>query len=119
MVRLFGAPVLLAVTASIALALSAPLLAQSDPNDMPLAAAHYVPCRLSFTAPVKSPLAGQYAEMDLPAANIPTPAAQATIEGDTLTSPMFNATDWHVSELAVAFTLVRKKGLAGFGVSDF
>lgn len=82
-------------------------------------AAPDVTCSLSFTANVKSLLSGQYAEMDLPAGNIAKLQAQATIEGDTLTVPIFNGTDWHVSELAVAFTLVRKKGLAGFGVADF
>jgi hypothetical protein len=81
-------------------------------------AAPDVTCSLSFTANVKSLLSGQYAEMDLPVAKIAKLQAQATIEGDTLTVPVFNATDWHVSELAVAFTLVRKKGLAGFGVTD-
>jgi hypothetical protein len=82
-------------------------------------AAPDVTCSLSFTANVKSLLSGQYSEMDLPAGNIAKLQAQATIEGDTLTVPVFNGTDWHVSELAVAFTLVRKKGLAGFGISDF
>ena len=82
-------------------------------------AAPDVTCSLSFTANVKSLLSGQYAEMDLSAEKISKLQAQATIEGDTLTIPVFNGTDWHVSELAVAFTLVRKKGLAGFGISDF
>jgi len=82
-------------------------------------AAPDVTCSLSFTANVKSLLSGQYSEMELPASNIAKLQAQATIEGDTLTIPVFNGTDWHVSELAVAFTLVRKKGLAGLGISDF
>jgi len=82
-------------------------------------AAPDVTCSLSFTANVKSLLSGQYSEMDLPASNIAKLQAQATIEGDSLTIPVFNGTDWHVSELAVAFTLVRKRGFAGFGVSDF
>jgi hypothetical protein len=82
-------------------------------------AAPDVTCSLSFTANVKSLLAGQYAEMDLSAEKISKLQAQATIEGDTLTIPVFNGTDWHVSELAVAFTLVRKRGLAGFGIADF
>lgn len=81
-------------------------------------AAPDVTCSLSFTANVKSLLSGQYAEMDLSAEKISKLQAQATIEGDTLTVPVFNGTDWHISELAVAFTLVRKKGLAGFGVTD-
>ena len=32
----------------------------------------------------------------------------ATIEGDALTVPIINGTDWHVSEVAVALTVVRK-----------
>ncbi|HTS08869.1 MAG TPA: hypothetical protein VMP68_25085 [Candidatus Eisenbacteria bacterium] len=170
MVRLPGARVLLSI-AFIALVSSTSLVAQSDPDDVPLGdvarnlrkknadtkpvidddnlpqaiervnssrgfgsslrflmageakgfqvAAPDVTCSLSFTANVKSLLSGQYSEMDLPASNIAKLQAQATIEGDTLTIPVFNGTDWHVSELSVALTLVRKKGLAGFGVSDF
>jgi len=82
-------------------------------------AAPDVTCSLSFTANVKSLLSKQFAEMELTVDNMAKLQGQATIEGDTLTVPVFNGTDWHVSELAVAFTLVRKKGTAGFGVSDF
>jgi hypothetical protein len=69
-----------------------------------------VTCSLSFTANVKSLLSSQYAQMDLPAADVAKLEGQATIEGDALTVPVFNATDWHVSELAVALTVVRKVG---------
>jgi len=78
-----------------------------------------VTCSLSFTANVKSLLSGQYAEMDLPPAEIARIQAQATIEGDTLTVPVFNGTDWHVSELAIALMVVRKKNLAGVGSTDY
>jgi len=74
-----------------------------------------VTCSLSFTANVKSLLSSQYAQMELPAAEVAKLEGQATIEGDALTVPVFNATDWHVSELAIALTVVRKSGasLAG------
>ena len=82
-------------------------------------AAPDVTCSLSFTANVKSLLSGQYAEMDLPPALLAKLQAQATVEGDTLNVPLFNGTDWHVSELGVAFTVVRKKVFAGTGIPDF
>jgi len=65
-------------------------------------------CSLSFTANVKSLLSGQYAQIDLPAEQLAKLQAQATIEGDALTVPVFNGTDWHLSELAVALTVIRK-----------
>jgi hypothetical protein len=71
-----------------------------------------VTCSLSFTANVKSLLSSQYAQMELPAAEVGKLEGQATIEGDALTVPVFNATDWHVSELAIALTVVRKSGRA-------
>jgi hypothetical protein len=71
-----------------------------------------VTCSLSFTANVKSLLSSQYAQMELPAADMAKLEGQATIEGDALTVPVFNATDWHVSELAIALTVVRKAGKA-------
>ncbi|HEV2398854.1 MAG TPA: hypothetical protein VGS27_18050 [Candidatus Sulfotelmatobacter sp.] len=71
-------------------------------------AAPDVTCSLSFTANVKSLLAGQYSQMDLPPAELAKVQAQATVEGDSLTVPIFNGTEWHLSELAVAFTIVRK-----------
>ena len=69
-----------------------------------------VTCSLSFTANVKSLLSSQYAQMDLPATDVAKLEGQATIEGDALTVPVFNATDWHVSELTIALTVVRKVG---------
>lgn len=67
-----------------------------------------VTCSLSFTANVKALLSSQYAQMELPAEELEKLEGPATIEGDALTIPIFNATDWHVSELAVAVTVVKR-----------
>ena len=67
-------------------------------------------CSLSFTPNVKSLLSSQYSEMDLPQQQVTKLQGQATIEGDALTLPVFNGTDWHVSELDVALTVVHKRG---------
>jgi hypothetical protein len=67
-----------------------------------------VSCSLSFTANTKALLSSQYAQMDLPADAIPKLAGPATIEGDALTVSVFNATDWHISEVDVALTVVKK-----------
>lgn len=77
-------------------------------------AAPDVTCSLAFTANVKSLLSGQYAQMDLPAEEMAKLQGKATIEGDSLTIPVFNGSDWHVSELAVALTVVRKNGASRF-----
>jgi len=71
-----------------------------------------VTCSLSFTANVKSLLSRQYSERELPAADVAKLEGQATIEGDALTVPVLNATDWHLSELAIAVTVIRKAGKA-------
>jgi hypothetical protein len=73
-------------------------------------AAPDVTCSLSFTANAKSLLSNQYAQMDLPAADVLKLEGPATIEGDALTVSLFNGTDWHVSEVAVALTIVKKTG---------
>ena len=67
-----------------------------------------VTCSLSFTASSKALLSDQYAQMDLPPSEIFKLTGPATIEGDALTVSLFNGTDWHVSEIDVAFTLVKK-----------
>lgn len=77
-----------------------------------------VTCSLSFTANVKSLLSSQYAQMELPAGDMAKLEGQATIEGDALTVPVFNATDWHVSELAIAFTVVRRVGKSSLGYAS-
>jgi hypothetical protein len=65
-------------------------------------------CSLAFTANVKALLAAnQYAQMDLPPTEIAKLEAQAAIEGDALTVPVFNGTQWHLSELAIALTVVK------------
>ena len=65
-------------------------------------------CSLAFTANVKSLLSGQYAQMDLPPTEMAKIEGKAVVEGDALTVPVFNGTQWHLSELAVAFTVVKK-----------
>ncbi len=77
-----------------------------------------VTCSLSFTANVKSLLSSQYAQMDLPTGELDKLEGPATIEGDALTIPIFNATDWHVSELAVALTVVKRAGTRETAVSN-
>jgi len=67
-----------------------------------------VTCNLSFSSNVKSLLAGQYSEMDLPAGDLARLEGHATIEGDALSVSVHNGTDWHVSEIAVAVMIVRK-----------
>jgi hypothetical protein len=67
-----------------------------------------VTCSLAFNANAKSLLSSQYSQMDLPPADMLRLEGPAAIEGDALTVSVFNATDWHVSELAVAVTVVRK-----------
>ena len=69
-----------------------------------------VTCSLAFTANVKSLLSSQYAQMDLPGSDVVKLEGPATIEGDTLIVSVYNRTDWHVSELAVALTIVKKNG---------
>ena len=67
-----------------------------------------VTCSLAFTANVKSLLSGQYDQMDLPATEMAKIEGKAIVEGDALTVPVFNGTQWHLSELTVAFTVVKK-----------
>jgi hypothetical protein len=69
-----------------------------------------VTCSLAFTANVKSLLSSQYAQMELPAEETLKLEGPATIEGDTLIVSVYNRTDWHVSEIAVALTVVKKAG---------
>lgn len=71
-------------------------------------AAPDVTCSLSFTASTKALLSDQYAQMDLPPSEIFKLTGPATVEGDALTVSLFNGTDWHVSEIDVAFTVVKK-----------
>lgn len=77
-------------------------------------AAPDVTCSLAFSANVKSLLSSmQYSQMDLPSADLAKLEGPAAIEGDALTVMLFNATTWHVSEIAVAFTVIRKASADG------
>lgn len=68
-----------------------------------------VTCSLAFTANVKSLLSNQYAQMDLPPSDVLKLEGPATIEGDTLIVSVYNRTDWHLSEIAVAMTVVKRR----------
>jgi hypothetical protein len=74
-----------------------------------------VTCSLAFTANARSLLSSQYAQMELPPADLPKLHGPATIEGDALTVSLFNGTDWHVSEISVAVTVVQKPTQASGG----
>lgn len=67
-------------------------------------------CSLSFSSNAKALLSRQYAQMELPAGEVLKLAGPATIEGDALIVSVHNRTDWHVSEVAVALTIVKKSG---------
>ena len=67
-----------------------------------------VTCSLAFTANVKSLLSSQYGQMDLPPTEMAKIEGKAVVEGDALTVPVFNGTQWHLSELGIAFTVVKK-----------
>ncbi|MFZ0806609.1 MAG: hypothetical protein WAN03_10525 [Candidatus Sulfotelmatobacter sp.] len=71
-------------------------------------AAPDVTCSLAFSPNAKSLLSSQYAQMELPPDALAKIHGPATIEGDALTVSIFNGTDWHVSEIAVAVTIVKK-----------
>lgn len=78
-----------------------------------------VTCSLAFTGNVKSLLAStQYSQMELPVSELPKLEGPATIEGDTLTITLFNATTWHVSEVAVALTVVKRNADASLSGQD-
>jgi hypothetical protein len=67
-----------------------------------------VTCSLAFTANVKALLSNQYAQMELPPGEVLKLDGPATIEGDALILAVYNRTDWHISEVAVALTIVKK-----------
>jgi hypothetical protein len=46
--------------------------------------------------------------MDLPPTEMAKIEGKAVVEGDALTVPVFNGTQWHLSEIAIAFTVVKK-----------
>jgi hypothetical protein len=68
-----------------------------------------VTCSLSFASNAKALLSpNQYSQMNLPAEEISKLEGPATIEGDALTISVLNGTSWHISELEVALTIIRK-----------
>jgi hypothetical protein len=67
-----------------------------------------VTCSLAFTANVKTLLSSQYAQMELPPGEVSKLEGPATIEGKVLIVAVLNRTDWHVSEVAVALTVVER-----------
>jgi hypothetical protein len=67
-----------------------------------------VTCSLSFSANVKSLLSTAYVQMDLPADELLKLSGPAAIHGESLEVSVFNGTDWHVSEVAVALTVVKR-----------
>ncbi len=69
-------------------------------------------CSLSFSANAKALLSSQYAQMDLPPGEMLKLKGPATIEGDALNVSVFNGTNWHVSEVAVALTIIKKGGVS-------
>jgi hypothetical protein len=76
-------------------------------------------CSLAFTANVKSLLSNQYAQMELPPAEVQKLEGPATIEGHALIVAIFNRTEWHVSEVAVALTVVKKTQAGDGSLSAF
>jgi hypothetical protein len=77
-----------------------------------------VTCSLSFSANVKSLLASSYVQMDLPADQLLKLSGPATIHGDSLDVSVFNGTEWHVSEVAVALTVVRRSDFPEVSLRD-
>jgi hypothetical protein len=77
-----------------------------------------VTCSLAFTANVKSLLSNQYAQMELPPGEVLKLEGPATIEGDALIVALLNRTDWHVSEVVVALTVVKKNQSRDASLSD-
>jgi hypothetical protein len=67
-----------------------------------------VTCSLSFTANVKSLLSSAYVQMDLPADELLKLSGPAAIHDESLEVSVFNGTSWHVSEVAVALTVVKR-----------
>lgn len=65
-------------------------------------------CSLSFDTNARALLSSQFAQMVLPVSELSKLTGPATMEGDALTVSVFNGTDWHISEIAVAVMIVRK-----------
>jgi len=76
-----------------------------------------VTCSLAFSTNVKALLSSQFDQMNLPPSELAKIEAKAAIEGDALSVSIFNGTQWHLSELTIALTVVNKAG-AGFGTLE-
>jgi hypothetical protein len=63
-------------------------------------------CRLSFSANSKALLSSQYTQMLLPPGELAKLEGPAIVDGSSLQASVFNGTNWHVSEIAIAVTLV-------------
>lgn len=70
-------------------------------------------CSLAFTANAKALLSNQYSQMNLPPDAVAKLQGPAVIEGDSLTIDVFNGTNWHLSEISVALTVIRRTGELG------
>ncbi len=77
-----------------------------------------VTCSLAFSANTKALLATQYVQLDLPEGELLKLEGPASIDGDALQVSVFNGTDWHVSELSIALTLLKRSD-AHDTVSDY
>lgn len=77
-----------------------------------------VTCSLSFSINAKALLANSYAQMELPADQLLKLSGPAAIHGDSLQVSVFNGTEWHVSEVAVALTVVRRTDFPEASLSD-
>lgn len=67
-----------------------------------------VSCSLSFTANTKALLSSQYAQLELPSTELSKLDGPAVIDGGSIQVSVFNGTDWHVSEVEVALTIVKR-----------
>ncbi|HEY6767476.1 MAG TPA: hypothetical protein VI386_22180 [Candidatus Sulfotelmatobacter sp.] len=65
-------------------------------------------CRLSFNANSKALLSNQYTQMQLPAHELAKLEGPAVMDGSSLQVAVFNGTNWHVSEVAIAVTVVKR-----------
>jgi hypothetical protein len=65
-------------------------------------------CRLSFSANSKALLSNQYTQMQMPPNELAKLEGPAIIDGSSLQISVFNGTGWHVSEIAIAMTLVTR-----------
>ncbi len=65
-------------------------------------------CSLAFSVNAKALLSTQYKQMDLSPGDIAKLSGPASIQGDSLEISLYNGTEWHVSEVAIVLTLVKR-----------